>query len=181
MLKKLFTVAAAAALSLTPALAAPFDGGLTVEGGGTPVVFETTAGDYIALLGLRGAEAGDTLDLASVLGLTTQGSSRISDILVGNNNDAFLGDPAVFTSIGGGADIDELDNLSGRVFDAFFVRFTGTERLVFSNGNGGTTTLSFNAMGLDVVNVDGAVPVPAAALLFAPIAGAVVARRRRKA
>ncbi len=177
MHKVLVGLVAAAGMMVSQASAALFDGGIVIEGGGTPQVFDIGGGDYLGLVGLNFAELNDEVDLASVQALVTSGS--VSNIVAGPNSDNFVGDPAEFSPITS-LFVDVLDNADGRVFDALWVVFDAASEVVFSNGKGGSATLA-NRVTLDgnPLAAD-PVPLPGAAVLFLGGLAAAGALRHRK-
>lgn len=180
---KKFLTALAVVIGLTgSASAVPFDGRLVADGGG-PTVFDLGGGEYLGLIGLIGADIGDTVDLAAINSRTV-GGNGFSDIFAapgGVNN--FAGGLVEFDNISSGALVNSVVLPgNGRIFDAVWGRFSGT--IVNFTSDDGTGSQGNIAVGGSTTILPGnplaPIPLPAAAWMLLAGLGALVMVGRRK-
>lgn len=161
-MKKLLFAAGALLLATAPANATVVN--VTVEGGGTPVVYQLGNGNYLGLLGFdsRPADADNIVNLApftfgaaDITGLITSGASTVKNYYFGPSWPNAL---EANTLIDG--DLITIDD-EARLFDSLWVEWDGSSSLVFKKAFGsGTTTLGNRVTQTGVAPISSAVPEP---------------------
>lgn len=158
------SLAAFAALATVPSVAAV---NVTVEGGGTPIVFAGDNGNRLAVLGLdaRPRDADNIVNLSdftvdaafisSLVAGNTGGSSRVANV--------FFCPAASATGTGTCSPLTTSISVAdeARLFNSLIVEFNGTGNVVFNQPNGrGTTTLSLAVTRQGPAPIAAAVPEP---------------------
>ncbi|NRA31478.1 MAG: hypothetical protein HRU11_14600, partial [Parvularculaceae bacterium] len=144
------------------------------------LTFSLSNGNYLGVVGFRDIEAGDMMSLDLFKDLVLAGNAdRIENVFVSPVASG------IFDGFDAGDNISTGANflITGRSFRGILFEFRDLGSFTFTNGGSGTAVYSSGNIlgnGDDLINTD-PVPVPAAALLFAPALGFVAARRRKQA
>ena len=162
-MKKMLVSMAAIAMSFGAAQAAVVN--VSVEGGGTPVVYQLDNGNLLGLLGFdaRGADADNVVNLpnfefstADITGLITSGGSQVAGYYFGPS---FPTTSLQNTAVDSSYVFSVADE--ARLFDSLWVEWSGDSNLVFGKAfGGGTTTLGNTVTQLGAAPIGGAVPEP---------------------